>query len=128
MDTPIVMDSSVWVEFYLGNAKIRKLVIDHLRKRAVVVPSICIYEVSLAIERRIGEDMVKVAVANMQEQIVDDLSASRAVAAAQIRNERKLAMADALVYASTVAHGATLITQDRDFEGLPHVSYLKGPY
>ncbi len=128
METPIVMDSSMWVEFYLGNAKVRKLVIDHLRKRAVIVPSICIYEVSLAIERRIGEDLVKVAVANMREQVVDDLSASRAVAAAQIRNERKLAMADAIVYASTLAHGATLLTQDRDFEGLPNVTYLKGTY
>lgn len=128
METPIVMDSSMWVEFYLGNAKVRKLVIDHLRKRAVIVPSIFIYEVSLAIERRIGEDLVKVAVANMREQVVDDLSASRAVAAAQIRNERKLAMADAIVYASTLAHGATLLTQDRDFEGLPNVTYLKGTY
>jgi toxin FitB len=128
MEGPIVMDSSVWVEFYKGNTAIRKLVIDHLRNRAVVVPSICLYEVSLAVERRIGEDMVKVAVANMQEQIVDDLTASRATAAAQIRNERKLAMADSIVYASTLAHGATLLTQDRDFEGLPNVRYIKGPY
>ncbi len=125
MDSQIVMDSSIWVEFYLGNAAIRKLVIDQLRKKAVVVPSICIYEVSLAVERRIGEDMVKVAVANMREQVVDNLSASRAVAAAQIRNERKLAMADAIVYASTLAHSATLLTQDRDFEGLPNVRYIK---
>ncbi len=128
METPIVMDSSMWVEFYLGNAKIRTLVIEHLRKRAVIVPSICIYEVSLAVERRIGEDMVKMVVANMREQIVDDLTASRAVSAAQIRNERKLAMADAIVYATTLAHGATLLTQDRDFEGLPNVSYHKGTY
>jgi predicted nucleic acid-binding protein len=119
------MDSSIWVEFYLGNTAIRKLVIDQLRKRSVVVPSICIYEVSLAVERRIGQDMVKVAVANMREQVVDHLSASRAVAAAQIRNERKLAMADAIVYASTLAHSATLLTQDRDFEGLPNVRYVK---
>lgn len=125
MDSHIVMDSSIWVEFYLGNTAIRKLVIDQLRKKAVIVPSICIYEVSLAVERRIGEDMVKVAVANMREQVVDNLSASRAVAAAQIRNERKLAMADAIVYASTLAHSATLLTQDRDFEGLPNVRYIK---
>jgi len=125
MDTPFVMDSSVWVEFYLGNAAIRNLVIDALRQRTVIVPSICIYEVSLAVERRIGEEMVKVAVANMREQVIDNLSASRAIAAAQIRNERKLAMADAIVYASTLAHSATLLTQDRDFEGLPNVRYLK---
>ncbi|MCU0330176.1 MAG: type II toxin-antitoxin system VapC family toxin [Candidatus Kapabacteria bacterium] len=128
MESRIVMDSSVWVEFYMGNPAIKKLVIEHLRNRMVVVPSICLYEVSLAVERRIGEDMVKVAVANMQEQIVDDLTASRATAAAQIRNERKLAMADSLVYAATLAHGATLLTQDRDFEGLPNVRYIKGSF
>ena len=80
---------------------------------------------ALAIERRIGEDQVKIVIANMREQIIDELTATRALAAAYVRKERKMAMADAIVYATTVAHDATLITHDRDFEGLPNVMYLK---
>lgn len=128
MESPIVLDSSVWVEFYLGNARIRDLVIEPLRRHEIIVPTVCIYEVSLAVERRIGEDMVRVVVANMLGQVVDPLSAERAVAAAQIRNDRKLAMADAMVYASTLGNNAVLFTQDRDFDGLPNVRYLKPTY
>ncbi len=120
-----VMDSSVWVEYYLGNSRVRELTIERLRAKQIVVPSICICEVALSIERRIGEEMMQVVVANMREQIVDELSATRAIAAAQMRNERRLAVADAIVYATTVAHNATLITHDKDFEGLPNVMYLK---
>ncbi|MBC8124142.1 MAG: type II toxin-antitoxin system VapC family toxin [Candidatus Kapabacteria bacterium] len=125
MTPPYVMDSSAWLEFYRGNKEVYTLVIDQLRKREIIVPSICIYEVALAIERSVGEDLVKVAVANMREQKVDDLTATSAVALAHFRSERSLAMADAIVYASTLAHNATLITFDTDFKGLPNVHYIK---
>jgi uncharacterized protein len=120
-----VMDSSVWVEYYLGNSRIRELTIDRLRAKQIVVPSICICEVALSIERRIGEEMMHVVVANMREQVVDDLTASRAISAAQLRNEHRLSVADAIVYATSVAHRATLISHDKDFEGMPNVMYLK---
>ncbi len=123
--TPYVMDSSIWVSFYQGSTTIHKLVIKPLREGRIIVPSICIYEVALAVERRIGQDYVKIVIANMREQIIDDLTATRALAASYVRNERKLAMADSIVYATTLAHNATLITHDRDFEGLPNVMYLK---
>lgn len=123
--TPYVMDSSIWVSFFQGSNAIHKLVIKPLREGRIIVPSICLYEVALAIERRIGEDQVKIVIANMREQIIDELTATRALAAAYVRKERKMAMADAIVYATTVAHDATLITHDRDFEGLPNVMYLK---
>lgn len=123
--SPYVMDSSIWVSFFQGSNAIHKLVIKPLREGRIIVPSICLYEVALAIERRIGEDQVKIVIANMREQVIDELTATRALAAAYVRKERKMAMADAIVYATTVAHDATLITHDRDFEGLPNVMYLK---
>lgn len=122
----LVMDSSVWISFFQGSAEVHKLVIKPLRAGSIIVPSVCLLEVALAVERKIGEDYVKVAIANMREQLIDELSASRALAAAYVRNERKLALVDSIVYATTVAHNATLLTHDRDFEGLPNVMYLKG--
>lgn len=124
MKAPFVMDSSAWLEFLRGNTTVRDLTIEQLRTHSIIVPSICIYEVARAIERSLGEEMVKVAVATMQEQQVDDLTAGRAMALAHFRSERNLAMADAIVYASTIAHDATLITFDKDFEGLPNVLFL----
>ena len=120
-----VMDSMVWVEFFLGDKRIHELVIDRLRKHEIIVPSICAYEVALSVEKRIGEEQVKVVVASMREQRIDELTFERSIAAASYRHERKLAMADAIVYATTMFYDATLITFDRDFEGLPNVHLLK---
>lgn len=38
--------------------------------------------------------------------------------------EKKLPMADALIYATAVLHEATIFTQDSHFEGLPRVKYF----
>jgi len=47
-----------------------------------------------------------------------------AVSAADLFIKHKLPLADSLIYAVTLAHKATLWTQDDDFEGLPHVKYF----
>jgi len=120
-----VMDTSVWVDFYLGNKQVHDLVIERLRNREIIVPSVCAYEVALAIDRRISEEHIKVVVANMREQHIDELTFDRAVAASNYRHEKKLAMADAIVFATAQFYNATLITFDRDFEGLPNVHLLK---
>lgn len=36
----------------------------------------------------------------------------------------KLAMADAVIYATAKRHGATLVTADADFDGLPNAIVL----
>jgi len=38
--------------------------------------------------------------------------------------EKKLPMADALIYATAILHEATIFTQDAHFEGLPQVKYF----
>lgn len=43
--------------------------------------------------------------------------------AASLGPKHKLAMADALIYATAITHNATLWTQDADFEDLPRVRY-----
>lgn len=45
-----------------------------------------------------------------------------ALAAAQVSNTAKLAMADSIIYATAQAHQAPLITGDAAFGGLPGVS------
>lgn len=51
-----------------------------------------------------------------------------AIALAAIRPaQRRLPLADAVVYATALAHGATVWTQDVDFDGLPGVRFFPKP-
>jgi predicted nucleic acid-binding protein len=50
-----------------------------------------------------------------------ELDASIAIAAAQISIRHRLAMADAIIYATAESAGAQLVTSDTDFHDLPGV-------
>lgn len=57
--------------------------------------------------------------------LVADLTSEIAVNAATISSELKIAMADSIILATTQAYGATLWTQDADFEGIDSVQYIR---
>ena len=61
----------------------------------------------------------------MQQGAVVDLDARIAMSAARISHESKLPMADSVILATARANGATVWTQDVDFQGLPEVQYRK---
>jgi predicted nucleic acid-binding protein len=50
---------------------------------------------------------------------------SLALAAADVSLAHGLAMADSLVYATAQRFGATLVTADADFDGLPHAVVIR---
>lgn len=56
---------------------------------------------------------------------VVDVDAGLALDAARMSLAHRLAMADALILATARRFGATLWTQDADFEGLPDVRYVE---
>ena len=115
-----VVDSSAWLEYFAGTPRARlfaRAVEDTAR---LIVPAIIVYEVFKKVRRDRGvDDAFQVAGAMLQAQVVD-LDASLAIEAAQF----DLPLADSLIYATTVRHGATLWTQDADFAGLDHVKYF----
>ncbi len=53
-----------------------------------------------------------------------ELSPDLALYAAELSLTHHLAMADAMIYATALSRGATLVTSDEDFEKLPEVIYL----
>jgi predicted nucleic acid-binding protein len=63
------------------------------------------------------------AVAVMQQGQVVGLDAPLALSAAKLGVESKLPLADSIVMATARQFGATLWTQDEDFQGLPGVNY-----
>lgn len=120
----IAVDSSGWIEFFTGGSN-AKLYGRYLKRPSeLVTPTIVLYEVYKLIKRERSEEEALLAVAQIQKTRLVPLSESLALAAADVSLDLRLAMADAIVYATARAEGAELVTGDRDLRGLPGVTYL----
>jgi predicted nucleic acid-binding protein len=84
-----------------------------------VVSAVEIYEVYKVIRRDVSEERAIEAVAALSRATIAPIDESLALAAADVSLTHGLAMADSLVYATAQRLGATLVTADADFEGLP---------
>lgn len=120
----IVVDSSGWVEYFTAGANAAKYGAYLEKTENVATPTVVLYEVYKLVKRERTEEDALLAVAQMQKTHVVPLSESLVLAAADVSLERRLAMADAIVYATALAEGAELVTSDADLEGLPGVTYL----
>jgi predicted nucleic acid-binding protein len=87
----------------------------------LLVPSIVIYEVHKKLLRTSNDQALKLFMSRALRATQIPLDSTMAVAASEISVAHRLAMADAIVYASAQACGAALITADTDFKGLPRV-------
>lgn len=64
------------------------------------------------------------AIIAMQKGMVVDLNVSLALAASRLSLEHNLPMADSIILATAQAFGATLWTQDSDFQDISNVRYF----
>lgn len=114
----ILIDSSCWLAFFLGDPA-ADIVEKHLSKTdSLLVPTVVLYEVYRKLVGRIGEEQAIFYVSQMEEGHVAPLNSDLAFQAADLSLKYKLGMADAIIYATTLASEATLVTMDNDFEGL----------
>ena len=84
-----------------------------------------IYEVYKVVRRDVSEERALQAVSALRRATVVPVDESLALEAADISLARGLAMADAIVYATAQRGGATLVTGDTDFEGLPNAVVIR---
>lgn len=119
-----VVDSSGWIEFLIAghNGPAFRAVIDS--SDVLIVPTLAIFEVYRWMARELGEPQADLAAAMMRNAVVADLDSELAIVAAQLAAEHRLAMADGIILATARRHGATLWTQDADFEGIAGIRYL----
>ena len=75
--------------------------------------------------RDFTEDRAVTAVSALRHATIVPVDESLALDAADIALTHRLAMADALVYATARRHDATLVTTDTDFEGLPETVIVR---
>ena len=121
-----LVDSSGWVEFIGDGPLAEKFAPYFEREEHLLVPAIVLYEVYkklLSAQGSTAADRFLSAALRARFVPIDE---RLALPAARISLDRRLAMADAMIYATALAAGAHLITSDSHFQGLAEVTVI-GP-
>lgn len=121
----ILVDTSAWIEWLIDSATGARLA-EHLPEQADwLVPTMVQLELAKWLTREVGEDKADQVIAFTQVCQVVPLDTEIALAAAEACRAHKLATADAVIFATAHTHGATVLTCDRHFEGLPDVTLIE---
>jgi predicted nucleic acid-binding protein len=120
-----VVDSSCWLEYFAGTEVGEKVapVIEDIEN--LVIPAIVIYEVFKKLLIETNEDKALFAIAHMKQGKVIDVDANLSIYAAKIGKENHLALADSIIYATTLITDSILYTQDKHFQDLKEVKYFE---
>jgi len=122
--SPILVDSSGWVEYFGESPKSPHFAPFLEDESRLIVPTIVLYEVRKKLLLTAGKMAADRFLSVALRARVIDLDEHLAIAAAAISIEKKLAMADAIIYATALAHRAELVTSDLAFSALPGVTLL----
>jgi len=113
-----VVDSSGWLEYFADSDRADLFAKPIEDTEHLIVPSISVYEVFKKLLIEFNEDIALTAIAHMQIGTVIDLDQDLAMTAARISVEERIPMADSIIWATALRHGATLWTQDEDFKNI----------
>ena len=118
-----VIDSSGWIEFFLGTlaGQIYKPVIEQTGQ--LIVPALSLFEVHQFLSNRAEAAQRDACLDIMRRGKVVPVTDARAIAASAVAQQHKLAMADAVMYSIAREYEATFWTQDVDYQGLAGVQY-----
>ncbi len=120
-----VVDSSAWLAWFANDTGARWFEDPIEDTKSLLVPSICVTEVFKIVARQRGEADALQAAAVMHQGEIIPLDSDLAVSAAILGLKHKLPLADSIVFATAQSRGATLWTQDEDFENLPQVRFFR---
>jgi len=113
-----LVDSSGWIEF-LGDGPLADRFAPYFeREERLIVPAIVLYEVYKKLLSARGPAADRFLSAALRARVVP-IDERLALLAARISLDRRLAMADAMIYATALDAGAHLVTSDAHFQGLP---------
>ena len=121
-----LVDSSGWVEFLGDGPRAEKFAPYFEREERLLVPAIVLHEVYKKLLSAQGSTTADRFLSAALRARVVPIDERLALLAARISLDRRLAMADAMIYATALAAGASLITSDAHFQGLPEVTFI-GP-
>jgi predicted nucleic acid-binding protein len=116
-----LIDSSAWLEYLTQDQDAAKFAPFIESAIPTLVPTIVLYEVVKVLMRERGKTEADRFISEALRRVVVPLDEDLALAAVHVSNEHKLAMADAIIYATAQTHQAQLVTGDGAFRGLPGV-------
>ncbi len=119
-----VVDSCGWLEYFADGPNAEHFAEPLEEIGALVVPSICIYEVFQRLLQQRGRTGALAAVAAMRQATIVPLTDTLAMEAAALECELRVPLADSVVLATARAYNATLWTQDAHFGSIPGVRYF----
>jgi predicted nucleic acid-binding protein len=119
-----LVDTSAWIEWLTASPTAEAIAAELPENEQWLVPTIVQLELSKWLTREVGEAKADQVIAFTETCIIADLDTAIALSAAELCAKRKLATADAIVYATAAAFGADLLTCDRHFAALPGVRVI----
>lgn len=117
-----LVDSSGWIEFLGDGPLAEKFAPFFEHEDRLIVPAILLYEVYKKLLSVRGSRAADRSLSAALRARVVPVDERLALLAARISLDRRLAMADAMIYAAALIAGARLVTSDAHFEGLPEAT------
>lgn len=121
---PVVVDSSGWLEYLTDGTKAEAFAPYLEGERVVIVPTVVIYEVRKILSLKKSKTLADLFISNALRRTIAAFDEDLAVKSAELSIEHKLAMADAIIYATARHFEVDLITSDSHFGDLPGVTIL----
>lgn len=121
----VLIDSNIWIDYFEGSDTGRKIIPYIEGEKKIVVSPINIAEVFRQfLKRRSKADAQHAVNIMLNYAFVVPIDVEIAVHAALLREECKLGLGDAFIYATAQLQKALLVTRDNDFRGMKDVIYL----
>ncbi len=120
-----IVDSCGWLEYFADGPNANFFAPPIEKPKNLIVPSICIFEVFKRIYQQRNEDEALQAIALMHQGETVAIDDSSALYAAKLSLDNNLPMADSLILAIARIKKATIWTQDKDFEKIEDIKYIK---
>jgi predicted nucleic acid-binding protein len=120
----VIVDSCGWLEWFTDGSLADKYQEYLADQDNLLVPAIILYEVYEILKREVGEEKSLLAVGYMKDSPIIPLDETIALAAADIALQESLAMADAIIIATSLFHSCTIISSDSDLKDQINVKFI----
>ncbi|MCX6799507.1 MAG: type II toxin-antitoxin system VapC family toxin [Candidatus Diapherotrites archaeon] len=127
MKVNVLVDSSVWIEFFSGGPKAGRAgkIISQASKNRFKTPSIVLFEVYKRIKKGLDEQRANTAIAHIIDLTeIIALDERTAVHAAEKSILSGLSMADSIILATAELNNAEIKTLDKHFKGMKNAEVL----
>ena len=121
----VLIDTSAWVEWLIDSPTGNQIAPCVPDPSEILVPTIVQLELYKWFDRVMGEAKANDVISFTENCEIINLDTETALEAAGACREHGLSTADAVIFATAQAAGATLLTCDSHFSGLPSVNHIE---